>query len=387
MIAVDVDRFNREGYLILRQVVPPDQLEALRESAEVVLKKRWPDGIPPETFQPMIHGVQSYVDVNTANLVEFCFREDVLQANRDLMRTPVVAPSAIFMMNNPVVDHGPWWWHRDVSPLVTKGPLEGLIRGNRAHGPVGLHWNIALYDDDVYWVMPGSHDRFNTDEEDRQLSAVDHHYGNGQLPQSEKRHEPLPGSVCADLKTGDAVVNLQETYHWGSYYGPKLRRTYHIGYRTFAGPRFFYEGYTRSWQNAELLSPRAQQLLRECAQLYDEECNVVEAVFRAAIAADRAAFLAEVARLHPGEEARFVCAIHLCRIAQEMTQGRWEEFGDRFTGEEVATLWRRFEALDAALLTEQDQWVPGFQIKGPTRYRLNELPPGFGFDELVASWN
>ena len=387
MIAVDVEKFNRDGYLILPQIVPPSLLDSLRESAEVALERRWPEGIPPETFQPMIHGLQGYVDEDTADLIEFCFREDVLQANRELMGTPVVGPAAIFMMNNPVVEHGPWWWHRDVSPLVTKGPLEGLIWGNRAHGPVVLHWNVALYDDDVYWVVPGSHDRFNTDDENRQLSAVPHGYGNGQLPQGEKRHEPLPGSVCADLRAGDAIVNFLELYHWGSNYSPKLRRTYHIGYRTFAGPRFFYEGYSRSWDNAEFLSPRAQGLLKKFAELYDEECDQVEAVFRAAIEGDSRTFLQSLARLHPGEEARFTCAVHLCRIAEEMTAGRQEEFLDRFTENEVAVLWLRFQALDAALLTDGEQWVPGFQIKAPTRRRLNELPPNFGLEELIASWN
>ena len=387
MIPVDLERFNREGYLILRDVVSPEQLEPLRASAERALQMRWPDGIPPDAFQPMIHGLQQYVDSESVNLIEFCFRDEILQANRKLMGTSMVAPAAIFMMNNPVVDHGPWWWHRDISPLVAKGPLEGLIQANRAHGPCYLHWNVALYDDDVYWVVPGSHDRFNTEEENRQLSAVDHHYGNGQLPQGTKRHEPLPGSVCADLKAGDAVVNFLETFHWGSYYGTKLRRTYHVGYRTFAGPRFFYEGWTRHWDNAELLSERAQAVLRQCADLYDQECDQVEGVFRAVLAGDELRFRAELARLHPGEEARFVCAIHLCRIAQEMTQGGREEFGCRFSGEERAALWQRFAALDAALLRDQEHWVPGFQIKGPTRYRLNELPPEFRLDELVASWN
>jgi hypothetical protein len=41
-----------------------------------------------------------------------------------------------------------------------------------------MHWNVALYDDEVLWVVPGSHLRPNTDEENRQLAAVDHHYGN-----------------------------------------------------------------------------------------------------------------------------------------------------------------------------------------------------------------
>tara|TARA_Y100000588_G_scaffold77561_1_gene80859 strand:- start:99 stop:266 length:168 start_codon:yes stop_codon:yes gene_type:complete len=42
------------------------------------------------------------------------------------------------------------------------------------NGPDHLQWNITLYDDDVFWVVPGSHIPPNTAPEDRQLAAVPH---------------------------------------------------------------------------------------------------------------------------------------------------------------------------------------------------------------------
>jgi hypothetical protein len=400
MIKVDPQEFMEQGYIIVRQLVPSDLLEPLRDSSETVMHRRWPEGIPPETFQPMIHGLERWIDADTANLVEFCLHENLLEPTRQLMGGvgsledgvgPLgsgveVGPSAIFMMCNPVCDHGPWFWHRDVSPLGNKGPLQGLQMDTMANGPVHLHWNVALYDDDVYWVVPGSHVRPNTDAENRQLSAVPHSYAHGQRPQGEKRHEPLPGSVCVDLKAGDAVVNHLELFHWGCNYGPKLRRTYHIGYRTFEGPRYFYEGFHTDIDFARYLTPQSRGLYEHWLQLYERECDVVEAVYRAIINGDEAGFRQGLARLHPGESARFVCLIHLCRMAQGMQQGKDELFCPRFSDEEVQELWRRFGPVDAALHSEGEVYISGLQIAGPSKYRLFDLPDNFGIEEFVDSW-
>ena len=374
------------GYLVIPGAVPPDLLEPLRESSEKLVRQQWPDGIPPDLFQPWVKGVERAVDAETSNLIDFFLSDRILGVARQLMGGVEVAPTATFLMCNPVADFGPWWWHRDVNPLGTKGPLQGLQLDNSANGPVHLHWNVALYDDDVLWVVPGSHSRPNTDEENRQLAAVPHSYASGQHPQGDKRHEPLPGSVCVDLKAGDGVVNLLEILHWGSYYGPVLRRTYHIIFRTFGGPRFFYEGFARDVDFSANLSPESASCYERWLRLYREECDVVEAAFRAVIAGEAIPFSQALATLHPGEEARFVCAIHLCRIAQQIFEGGDEVFSPRFTRTEIETIWRRFGPLDEALKTEEEHYLPGLQIQGPTRYRLYDMP-AMDLDGFTASWS
>ena len=121
--------------------------------------------------------------------------------------------------------------------------------------------------------------------------------------------------------------------------------------------------------------------------MYEAECNAVEAVFRAIIERDEGGFLPGLAQLHPGASMRFVCLIHLCRIAQQMEQGNEAEFSPRFTGAQIQSLWQRFGPLDQALQTEEENYLPGLQIKGPSKYRLYELPEDFGIDEFVAGWN
>ena len=385
MINVDKDKFMEQGYLILRQVVPPDMLEPLRQSVELAVSRQWPQGIP-DVFQPWIRNFNEVVDTQTADIAEMVFHENTYGVSRQLMsEAKEIGPAGLFIFCNPPTDHGPWWWHRDISP-EGKGPLEGLIQDCQANGPVYVHWNLALYDDDVLWVMPGSHKRVNTDQENRQLSAVGHGYGSGQRPQTEKRHTPLPGSVCADLKAGDAVVNHLELLHWGSNYGPKMRRTYHIGYRSFAGSSFYFEGYGRDWPLAKYLSPKSRSILDRTVHLYDEECDAIEDVFRAIIDKDEPVFRKGLVKLHPGEVGRFMGLIHLCKYAQQAYEGKNAEFGDRFTPDEIETLWHRFTPLDEALQADELQDIPGFQIPAPSKYRLNELPEDYGLDKFIADW-
>ena len=96
-----------------------------------------------------------------------------------------------------------------------------------ANAPGYVQWNIPLYDDDVLWVVPGSHRRPNTAAEDRQLA--------------ENARAPLPGGVQVRLKAGDGVVYSNLILHWPSDYSTKLRHTIHLGYRSFGGAPYPYD--------------------------------------------------------------------------------------------------------------------------------------------------
>jgi hypothetical protein len=385
VIELDIEQFMTDGYLILRGAISPEELEPLRESAETAVRRCFPEGIPEGMFQPLVKNFNEVIDEATANLIEMFMHEATFGvASRLMPDAKAVAPAGMFLMCNPVQEHGPWFWHRDINP-ETKGPLVGLQQDMLANGPVYLHFNIALYDDDVYWVVPGSHRRVNTDEENRQLLGVPHGYAHGQQPQGEKRHEPLPNSISSDLKAGDLIVNHLELLHWASDYGTRLRRTFHIGYRSFGGPSFFYEGYSPKPAFGKYLSPASQAVLAQCDELYDEELDRIEAVLRAVLARDSAALASALAELHPGETGRFMALIHVCKDAQQMHQGVNAQLAERFTSDDIETLWQSFVPLDEALQSDVPDDTPAFQVREPSGYRLNEMPD-YGVEDFVASW-
>ena len=70
------------------------------------------------------------------------------------------------------------------------------------NAPGYVQWNIPLYDDDVFWVVPRNHRRPNTIEEHQHL-----------LTQPQK---PISGGIPVELKAVDGVVYSHIILHWGS---------------------------------------------------------------------------------------------------------------------------------------------------------------------------
>ena len=324
--------------------------------------------------------LNAVVDAATADTVEFNLHEHTLGVSRQLMKAPDAAPTAMFFMCNPATDHGPDSWHRDAVGRRL-APLQGLQEDMLANAPGYVQWNIPLYDDDVLWVVPGSHRRANTAAEVRQLA--------------ENPRAPLPGSMQVRLKAGDGVVYSNLILHWPSDYSTKHRRTIHLGYRSFGGAIYPYSthfywdlGFTKH------LSPAARAQFERFAALHAQERDHIEAFFRAILARDEAAFRAELAVLHPGEAERIVCVTLLSRLATKLHQltrpeiaslphnDRAKAVGDqrvslyllqdmagRFSAAETDLLYRRFAPLEA----QTDSVV--------------DMPADFDVEDFIASWS
>ena len=165
---VNPQQWVNDGYIILRQVVPPDRLESLRASYEKLVERQhqiwageleWdePIGMDYKAKQPRVV-LNSVVDAATAETVEFCLHDNTLGVSRQIMQAPDASPTAMFFMCNPKTNHGPDRWHRD-SRGRHQAPLRGLQEDMLANTPPSVQWNIPLYDDDVLWILPGSHRR------------------------------------------------------------------------------------------------------------------------------------------------------------------------------------------------------------------------------------
>ena len=121
-------------------------------------------------------------------------------------------------MCNPVRDRGPAHWHRDLYPPYG-APLQGYVDDIIEAGPRYVQWNLCLYDDDVLWVVPGSHVRLNTDRENELLRT--------------NRHIPFPGGVQTHLNAGDGVLTFCRFCIGAAIIALKCGRTIHGGFSTF----------------------------------------------------------------------------------------------------------------------------------------------------------
>ena len=146
-----------------------------------------------------------------------------------------------------------------------------------------------MYEDDVLWVVPGSHMRPNTETENQQLL--------------DNPRVPIEGSIPVKLKAGDGVVYSNAILHWGSNYSTKLRRTIHLAFRPFNGSKYSYRPYIH-W-NLDFVThlvPWAQKRFESFFKQVSKEFDTVSRTFRAVVDKDVQGFLDELAILHPVEE-------------------------------------------------------------------------------------
>ncbi|MCY3748078.1 MAG: phytanoyl-CoA dioxygenase family protein [Chloroflexi bacterium] len=404
---MDPEQFVDDGFVILKNVVPPDRLDELRASFETLVdrqKAHWArDRHDPNCFayvakQPRL-AYQSVIDDTTANTVEFCLHENTLGVSRQALGTRDVGLKQMILLCNPEVAHGPDLWHRDVSHGPTNNaPLAGLQADMLANGPGSVQWNIPLYDDDVLWVVPGSHRRLNTARENQEL-----------LNDPRAR---LSNCTQVSLKAGDGVMYINTILHWPSNYSTRLRRIIHLRYTSFGGQLFPY-GSRFLWEPGFVrhLSAEGQAGFHRFIELAEREDDRIEAFYRAILDQDPEAFRQALTLLHPGDTGRLVCVVLLAKLARRMSAlrrpeldnlparerasavgeqpfsiGNLEALARRFTAAETKLLGQRFAPLDAKLQMESEHFVPSLASK-PTRYAQEHMPDDFDVDDFIASWS
>ena len=410
---VSREQLMEQGYLVLREVIPPARLEQLRADFETLVERqkriwaqeRGPDDPPGGDWetrpQPRLVSYDKLIDEATASTVEVWLQESTLGVSRQLLSVPEAASVAgMMLMCSPVRDHGPAAWHRDIHP-IDMAPLAGLQQDLLENGPKYLQWNIALYDDNVLWVVPGSHRRLNTEAENRSLS--------------DNPRRALPGGIPVELNAGDAVVYINYMLHWGSNYSPTTRRTIHGGHSIFP--------YYPDISFTEFLSPGARAAFTQWDGKSAALQDATEVALRAALNGDAGAYFAALEALQPGagEDGKMVLTIYLCKAvlhiqvvkhrnatagadaSSDPLEGITEDyrqraltshpisinwgpkFAERFTVDEAAALHRRFAILDDKLQAEHEHFAPGFQAR-PMRYFFNRMPANFTLDDFIGSW-
>lgn len=400
---VDRGQFMDQGFLIFRNFIPPDKLETMRASCETMLERqkanwareRGPDDPPGGEYdrvrQPRVMMMRpGLIDAATANVVEdFWVADETLEIASQLLCEPEPCITEMMMMCNPIRDWpGGTGWHRDIHP-VDMAPLDALTADVMESGPRYTQWNVPLYDDSVLWVIPGSHRRRNTAQENAELLK--------------DRAGPVTGGMPVELNAGDGVVYINYLNHTGSNYTTKKRRTLHGGhaiYGTYAELGFL-----------ENLAPWAAERFTSFAARGKRMKDATEAALRAVIARDEVGYRAALATLQPGAgpHGRTTLTIYLSKAAMQIhilkdpaygpldDLHRWVEgqhpitlnwgpdFAGRFSAEEAATLWNRFKSMDAALQSDVDVFEPAFQAR-PMRYYFNELPAGVDAESFIAGW-
>lgn len=399
------NQFLEEGYVVLRNVIPANELDGLRASYEILVERQkaiWaqerepndpPGGVWETSAQPRLLLHQSpladLIDKDTASAVEIWLHDNTQGTSSELLGVPDAAVTEMMLMCNPVRDRGPAHWHRDLYPPYG-APLQGYVDDIIEAGPRYVQWNLCLYDDNVLWVIPGSHTRLNTAQENELLRT--------------NRYTPFPGGVQTHLNAGDGVAYILPILHWGSNYSTKMRRTIHGGFSTFT--QYENQSYMK------YLSAAAQETFDRWTQRSEQMIAHTESVLRAAIEKDTATYHAGLEKLHPGrgEKGKMLSTVYLSKIAKRVYDCKQPDFEklpqasrasatrshpitlqwglplvNRFSFEESRSLWERFKPVDARIQSDVESAAPGYENR-PSRYHFNKMPADFSVKDFTDGW-
>ena len=161
MIGANRDEFLEQGFVILRQVIPHSELEALRHSHELLVERQrqvWarergpdapPGGIWETGQQPRlaIGQMGAEHDESTASAIELWLHENVQGLSSHLLAEEDAPVTEMMMMCNPVRDYGTCahnGWHREVYPPFS-APIQAYADDIVENAPRYVQWNIQYY--------------------------------------------------------------------------------------------------------------------------------------------------------------------------------------------------------------------------------------------------
>lgn len=148
-------------------------------------------------------------------------------------------------------------WHRDIIQIPQPEIQDWLFSPERFHNSVQI--NLPLVDENSLWVVPGSHNRANTPQENEAFHGSKHYAPVG---------VEMPGGIPVPLKAGQAVLYNNNLIHRGYTEKMKIpRRTLHMGYHSAS--------YPPTWHfyllNSDLLTPQYLETLSPTMRTMMEE--------------------------------------------------------------------------------------------------------------------
>ena len=131
---INRDQFLEDGYLVLRQVIPPDQLDNLRVSYERLVKQQkviWAEerspnaplgGVWETSAQPRLllqqRPLADLIDRYTASAIEIWLHPNTQGVSSKLLDIPDAAVTEMMLMCSPVSDRGQQSGTEIYTPLI-----------------------------------------------------------------------------------------------------------------------------------------------------------------------------------------------------------------------------------------------------------------------------
>lgn len=216
------DSFARQGFALFPRFLAAAQIAPLRVACDRVLDRQRArgDGDPTNIAYLTDGRWHPDGDADRITLLEFIASPRITALIAAAIGAPSFHNTQYFM--EPRTRSWTGAWHRDCQFLVETPAHEDSIRAQSR----GVHFRVALVDDDHLEYVPGSEQRADSAPE----RAVRWPTG------TRKIDDELPGAVRLPLRAGDALLFHAWGIHRGRYVATRPRRTLDLIYNIGAPP-------------------------------------------------------------------------------------------------------------------------------------------------------
>lgn len=247
MISVDLHRleYTTDGFTILRGLIPTSLLTDLRRETDKARDiARRQHGAQAQRLQP----VYSYDSLDHRSFRDFLSLPRLDAVVKGILGEGHKQSGIMGVLFEPEQKAWCTAWHRDWGYNAPHVDLEAFfesVTNMQMHNQL----NGALYDDHSLWVVPGSHNRRDTQEEQANFVKIPPPPPelNDEMRASEREHvcidyvRNMPGAVPVSLFAGDVAFYRACQWHIGNYVPYTRRATLHDG---------FYGAEDAAWQQA-----------------------------------------------------------------------------------------------------------------------------------------
>ena len=190
----------------------------------------------------------------------------ILKTVEELLGPNLIVNNASILAANEGTEYS-LGWHRDIIQIPQPEIEDWLFSPERFHNSVQI--NLPLVDENSLWVVPGSHFRPNTEEENKAFQGSKHYAPLG---------IEMPGGIPVPLKAGQAVLYNNNLIHRGFTEKMKIpRRTLHMGYHSALHPPtwhfYLLNGDLLTPEYLDRLSPTMRRMMEEyleCRRQYPD---------------------------------------------------------------------------------------------------------------------
>ena len=232
-------QFEKEGYVIV-DILSRKEIDDFRKIMDMLLSEK--KSINDEktydnTFQHFGDEISDFgnekrqyyfhllTKPGTEPIHHAFYHPKILSIVEALIGPQLIVNNASILASNTGVNYN-LGWHRDVIQIPEDEIEDRLFSKERFHNSVQI--NLPLVEEEALWVVPRSHNRPNTPQEDTAFKGSKHYAPTNAI---------MPGGKIVSLKAGQAVFYNNNLIHKGYSLNSKLpRRTLHMGYHSATKP-------------------------------------------------------------------------------------------------------------------------------------------------------